>query len=179
MSNRSICLIDWTPDGLDPGAMAIKGYSAFSRSLSLLKPRHQTIWCQNRTLVVGSYLSDEIQSVYSTAPAEWARPYRVTVREAKNSNIYLYMCKCVCWLVVLYTILTHVSYLMTNQQIYIYIYIYNLETNSLKVTLWNEPELSCLTQLNGFKDCYLIFIIQFHINYLLSHCEMVSSRVHD
>ena len=60
---------------VDLGVMAIKGYSAF--------PKFQHYWnltirlfsVKNRTLIwvgVGSYPSAEKQSVYSTAPANWA-----------------------------------------------------------------------------------------------------------
>ena len=36
-----------------------------------------------------------------------------------------------------------------------------------------------LAQLNVFKNCYLISIIQFNINRLLAHSAMVSSIVND
>ena len=60
---------------VDLEAMAMKGYSAFPKAPALLEPYHQIIYCHIRTLVVGgvSYPSAEKQSVYSTAPADWAR----------------------------------------------------------------------------------------------------------
>ncbi len=59
---------------VDLGAMAIKGYSAFSKAPALLKPRHQIVQCHIRTLVRGwgSYPSAKVQSVYSIALADWA-----------------------------------------------------------------------------------------------------------
>ena len=76
--------------------------------------------------------------------------------------------------------------------------MFDLLANSLSVTLsLNETELICLhtvkyfqvflsntdsftcTQLNGFKDCYLILIIQFHVNHLFVHNLIVSSIVND
>ena len=41
--------------------MAMKGYSAFPKALALLEPHHQIV-----------FPSVEIQSVYSTAPADLA-----------------------------------------------------------------------------------------------------------
>ena len=58
---------------VDLGEMAIKGYSAFSKAPALLEPHHQIVWCHNQdTRWGGSYPSTEKQSVYSTAPADWA-----------------------------------------------------------------------------------------------------------
>ena len=51
---------------VDLGVMAIKGYSA-----GLLEPRHQIASVISRTLVGdGFYPSAEMQSVYSTPPAD-------------------------------------------------------------------------------------------------------------
>ena len=84
---------------MDPGVMAIKGYSTFPKARGL-EPHHQTVTCK-RTLIVGvlplcrdthsifhspswpSWLlcvcvcvcvceCVSVQSVYSTAPANWA-----------------------------------------------------------------------------------------------------------
>ena len=50
---------------VDLEAMAIKGYSAFPKTPALLEPHHQ--------IVRESYPSADVQSVYSTAPADWAK----------------------------------------------------------------------------------------------------------
>ena len=52
--------------------MAMKGYSAFPKAPALLEPHHQIVYCHIRTLVRASYPSAEVQSVYSTAPADLA-----------------------------------------------------------------------------------------------------------
>ena len=58
--------------------MAMKGYSAFPKAPTLLEPHHQMKFCDiSRTLVRGgggerSYPSADMQSVYSTAPADLA-----------------------------------------------------------------------------------------------------------
>ena len=59
---------------VDLGAMAIKGYSTFPKAPALLEPHHQIIYChiQDTRWGGGSYPSAEKQSVYSTAPADWA-----------------------------------------------------------------------------------------------------------
>ena len=56
------------------GAMAIKGHSAFPKVPALLKPHNQNVWChiQDICWVVGSYESAEMQTVYFSAPADWA-----------------------------------------------------------------------------------------------------------
>ena len=55
------------------GAMAMKGYSAFPKAPALMEPRHQFICVIVRILVVEEfYPSAEMQSVYSTAPADRA-----------------------------------------------------------------------------------------------------------
>ena len=48
----------------------MKGYSAFPKIL-ILETHHQ-MWYIEHPLVFGSYLSAEMHSVYSIAPAEWA-----------------------------------------------------------------------------------------------------------
>ena len=54
--------------------MAIKEYSAFPKSLASLETYHQIVSSHYRTLIGGeSYPFAEKQSVYSTAPADWAR----------------------------------------------------------------------------------------------------------
>ena len=52
--------------------MAKKGCSAFPKTPASLEPHHQIVYCHIRTLIGGSYPSVEVQSVYSTAPADWA-----------------------------------------------------------------------------------------------------------
>ena len=55
--------------------MALKEYSTFSKGPVSLEPHHQIVLChvQDIRCGVGSYTSAEVQSVYSTAPADWAR----------------------------------------------------------------------------------------------------------
>ena len=60
---------------VDLGAMAMKGYSVFPKTPALLEPHYDiVINVIIGTLVggLGSYLSIEKQSVYSTTPADWA-----------------------------------------------------------------------------------------------------------
>ena len=45
----------------------------------------------------------------------------------------------------------------------------------LLITFFNKPELIFLPQLNGFKYCYLIWIILLTINYLFAHSELVAN----
>ena len=78
----SIWPIDRTPyqviplqASVDLGVMAMKGYSTFSKAPPLLEPHHQIVLCpiqDTRWGGVGSYPSAEKQSVYFTAPANWA-----------------------------------------------------------------------------------------------------------
>ena len=59
--------------------MAMKEYFMFPKAPELLKPHHEMVLCHiSRTLVGearGSYLSAEMQLVYSAAPADWAKIY--------------------------------------------------------------------------------------------------------
>ena len=50
---------------VDLGAMPMKRFTAFPKAPALLEPHHQSLWGW-------SYPSAEMQSVYSTAPADWA-----------------------------------------------------------------------------------------------------------
>ena len=53
--------------------MAMKGYSTFPKALASLEPHPQLFFVISRTRGGGgSYLSAEVQLVYSTAPADWA-----------------------------------------------------------------------------------------------------------
>ena len=58
---------------VDLGAMAMKGYSAFPKAPASLEPYHQIVYCHIQDTRWGwSYPSAEVQSVYSTAPADCA-----------------------------------------------------------------------------------------------------------
>ena len=54
--------------------MEMKGCSAFPKAAAILEPHHEIVkyHIQDTRLVGGSYSSEEEQSVYSTAPADWA-----------------------------------------------------------------------------------------------------------
>ena len=69
----SLWHIDGTLSGaiVDLGAMAMMGYSVFSKAPAWLEPHHQIDFI-SRTLIGSSYHSAEVHSVYSTAPADWA-----------------------------------------------------------------------------------------------------------
>ena len=55
----------------------MKGYSAFPKAPALMKPLYQIFLSHVRTLIGRvSYPSAEMQSVYSTTPANWANDYR-------------------------------------------------------------------------------------------------------
>ena len=61
------------PFQVDLEAMAMKGYSAFLKAPASLEPHHQIVLCHIvGWMGFGLYLSAEKQSVYSTAPADWA-----------------------------------------------------------------------------------------------------------
>ena len=57
---------------VDLGAMEMKGCSIFPKASALLGPRHQTVLCVIQDTHWGLTPSAEAQSVYSTAPADWA-----------------------------------------------------------------------------------------------------------
>ena len=61
---------------MDLGAMAMKVFCAFPKDPALLDPPHQIVSVISRTLACWeSYLSIEMQSVYSAAQADWATIY--------------------------------------------------------------------------------------------------------
>ena len=53
------------------GAMAIKEYFEFPKAPAFLEPLYQIVYYHNRTLMGEYYPYAEMQSVYSTAPADW------------------------------------------------------------------------------------------------------------
>ena len=57
---------------VDERAMAMKEYSPFPNALALLDPHDCLVSYPGYLLGEGSYLSAEVQLVYSTAPADWA-----------------------------------------------------------------------------------------------------------
>ena len=58
---------------VDLGAMAMKGCSAFPKALVSPEPPHQIVkWDIQDDFGGKSYPSAEVQSVYSTALADWA-----------------------------------------------------------------------------------------------------------
>ena len=119
------------------GAMALKGYSAFK------DPKIQYYWNLTirllsvifRTLVGsrGSYLSSEKQSVYSTAPTDWAKI---------NLIIYLYLSLYVSLSAILFFMrFSLIISLSLSLSIYIYIYIY-IQTDEFFLFLWNfSPDI--------------------------------------
>ena len=77
---RSICPIDRTlsgatsPGRVDLGAMAMKSASHSPKLQHYLNLPIRLFSVISRTIVVGgSYPSAEVRSVYSTAPADWAK----------------------------------------------------------------------------------------------------------
>ena len=65
---------------LDLGLMAIKRWSTFLKALASLDPQHQIFSVISKKLVGGSYPSAGMQSVYSTASADWATNGIIRVR---------------------------------------------------------------------------------------------------
>ena len=57
---------------VDLGAMAMKGCYIFPKAAALLEPYHQCLVSNPGYSLGGSYPFAEVQSVYSTAPADWA-----------------------------------------------------------------------------------------------------------
>ena len=73
---------------VDLGAMAMKGCSVLPKGPTLLEPHYQTFWSHIQdTHWAGSYPSAEEQSVYSTAPADWA------IHSLKHSY-WCFRCEC-------------------------------------------------------------------------------------
>ena len=57
--------------------MAVKEYAAFPKAPVLLKPHHQIVGCHIQDTRLGeSYLSAEMQLMYSTAPDDWTKQTR-------------------------------------------------------------------------------------------------------
>ena len=69
----------------------MKGYTAFLKTPALLEPHNQIVWChiQDTSWMWGSYPSAEKQSVYSTAPADWATEYGEACDWKKDDHIIL------------------------------------------------------------------------------------------
>ena len=60
---------------MDLGVMAMKGYATFTKAPEILGNLTIRLFSINIRILVGeggSYPSAEVQSVYSTAPADWA-----------------------------------------------------------------------------------------------------------
>ena len=73
--------------GVDQGEMAMKGYSTFPKVAALMKPYHQIVLCHIQDTYLGeSYPSAEKQSVYSTAPADWATVFRISFNNTTADN---------------------------------------------------------------------------------------------
>ena len=53
-------------------AMPMKGCPVFPKSLESLEPHHQIVLCHIQDTHRGSYPAAEAQSVFYTAPADWA-----------------------------------------------------------------------------------------------------------
>ena len=65
---------------VDLVAMTMKGCTAFPKAPASLEPHHQIVWCHIQgNHWVGVLPSAEVQSVYSTAPADWAI-HRVNIK---------------------------------------------------------------------------------------------------
>ncbi len=65
---------------VDLGAMAVKEYFTLPKALALLEPPYQIVWYHikgTRWVGSGYYLSAEIQSVCSIAPAKWALLFEI------------------------------------------------------------------------------------------------------
>ena len=76
---------------VDLGVMAIKGCSAFPKAPALQEPNHKIVQCYIQDTRCGeSYLTAEMQSVYSTAPADWAKS-RVYACISLSLSIYIYI----------------------------------------------------------------------------------------
>ena len=72
--NSNHRLVLFNPYQSNLGVIAMKGYSALPKPPALLEPHHQTVECHIQGTRSGvSYPSAEVESVYSTAPADWAR----------------------------------------------------------------------------------------------------------
>ena len=59
---------------VDLGVMAMNGYSAFPKAWALLESFYSVSYPGHYFLGGRSYPSEEMQSVYSTAPTDWVRP---------------------------------------------------------------------------------------------------------
>ena len=81
-------------------AITMKGCSAFSKASALLEPHHQIVLVSYPGYSLKeSYLSGEMQSVYSSAPADWAAHFegKYSFLDVKTSviklHIYIYIIK--------------------------------------------------------------------------------------
>ena len=81
---------------VDQGAKAMKGCSTFLYNITGASPSDCLVLYPRHSLGAKSYLSTEVQSVYSTTPADWAKQYLNFVPTLRFSYIYIYMCVCVC-----------------------------------------------------------------------------------
>ena len=72
-----------TLDQSKPGSGGKEGVSTFPKAPALQEPHHQIVRCyiQDTRLRGVSYACADVQSVYSTAPADWAV---VRLRKARN-----------------------------------------------------------------------------------------------
>ena len=79
------------PAIMDPGVVAIKGYSAFPQTTALLEPPHQVVLCHIRVLVRSreSYPFAEMQSVYSAVPADKAWRQIVVSRNYSKQHVVI------------------------------------------------------------------------------------------
>ena len=70
---------------VDLGAMAMKGFSAFPKAPASLEPQNQILLCHIQDTRFGrSFLSTEMQSVNSTAPAAWTNNVSAKQRPRYN-----------------------------------------------------------------------------------------------
>ena len=73
---------------VDQGTMAMKGYSTIPKS-PRLESCHQMVYCHIQDIHwTGGYPSAEMQSVYSTALAKWARDKDDNRRQRENIRLY-------------------------------------------------------------------------------------------
>ena len=131
-----------------------------------------------------SYPSAERQSVYSTAPADWANGTwwwlvshqynNLTTSIVEKLTIYIFI-KYIIWFG-FYGISAIIGYLMPNLYTYIdYIWFVNIFSQE---HFWTSLSSFFFAQLNGFKSFYLLLIICLHkVKWIHMICQISFSGI--
>ena len=166
-----------SPSQRGPGRMPMKGCSVFPKAQVLLEPHHQIVYChiQGTRLVKEAYPSAGLQSVNSTAPADW--PKELT-KMLYGQYIYIYMCVCVC-------VCVKQSWkspmMMSNLLLTFYLWDPHI---AMLMEMVHEPEggyVESKTYLVAFHVGILVSLCNFppsHMFMIIFHCLFISHYFH-